>query len=931
MKTMQKRARRLNGRLLCLALLVAGVLAGNAVAADGNLSFPQTTLVQDTVFRADGTPAAGWMVITWPAFVTADGAAVAAGTTSVKLGSGGNFSVSLAPNAGSQPAGTFYSVTLKLDNGVTSKEAWLVPLSSPATLAAVRAAEIPATMAIQALTSDWASANLVNLTGVQSITGIKNFVAAPSTPDPVNATDVANKEYVDANAGGGPNVARVNAANTWTQGQTFSVPPSVPAPAKSSDVANKGYVDASAGASPAAANTWTASNQFAILNGMLNEAVGFSGSSASTRVASACASLGGSFGVVVIPNSEPSGALTVLPPDNCVVVDERGNSDLNYNNTTINTGAHVYHSAPSTQTSLGSARQTLSVVSEPWTGGSNGDGGNKNNYNALGVSMMRHTPGQSFALNVGSRNSARLGDHYAINAITMSAGNTESGGDDGTGVLDLNAQQDTTPDATGTVSANASGVITVSKGASLYLLGEGRDVIDTSTGNVTASSCSFSGITVNCTSGTLSANLATAFCPGGTGPCGTAGTRLSGAYVEDVSWTNNGHKMIIPIATIDSTGKIATLYYKSEGVVATGTPYNNPFSTGAANFYRGGQIQTGSINYACASGSGTCSFTVSPSSSFSNSDTWVQPLGYGLAIGVIKAVCGQFFPSPANIERGCSGMGVVNNGNAQGEVGYAVAGNFRYILHGFAWTTSPDYGVSLAGTGNFNFGAFYANDSAQNNLINLLGTANSSGVNQWINFDRSGAHNWWSVGNFYASTDRRIAINSVPQPNTTAYFGISAGDSPTQTAQNWAYGAVPNNNTQCLVLSVSGVPNWWLRSDGTRCNEFLNYGASTSWYSDNQATQVAKVNGQTGAASFAKINQDATNNYAGTIAMASGTSASATFSTPFNSAPVCTLTPTSDPSSVGAWWVTTTTSTVTANVKSAGAITFNYVCAGNPN
>ena len=45
-----------------------------------------TTMIQDTVYRADGTPANGTVVVAWPTFTTAAGQAVAAGNTSVALG-----------------------------------------------------------------------------------------------------------------------------------------------------------------------------------------------------------------------------------------------------------------------------------------------------------------------------------------------------------------------------------------------------------------------------------------------------------------------------------------------------------------------------------------------------------------------------------------------------------------------------------------------------------------------------------------------------------------------------------------------------------------------------------------------------------------------------------------------------------------------------
>ncbi|MGH9344646.1 MAG: hypothetical protein ACRD19_12915, partial [Terriglobia bacterium] len=68
----------------------------------------------------------------------------------------------------------------------------------------------------------------------------------------------------------------------------------------------------------------------------------------------------------------------------------------------------------------------------------------------------------------------------------------------------------------------------------------------------------------------------------------------------------------------------------------------------------------------------------------------------------------------------------------------------------------------------------------------------------------------------------------------------------------------------------------------------------------------------------------------GTIAVSSAASASVTFPLAYTNAPVCTLTPTSNPGSL-TWWVTTSTTAVTANLSASGTLTFNYVCIGNPN
>jgi hypothetical protein len=69
----------------------------------------------------------------------------------------------------------------------------------------------------------------------------------------------------------------------------------------------------------------------------------------------------------------------------------------------------------------------------------------------------------------------------------------------------------------------------------------------------------------------------------------------------------------------------------------------------------------------------------------------------------------------------------------------------------------------------------------------------------------------------------------------------------------------------------------------------------------------------------------------GPVNITSSTSATVNFSVAFQHAPICTLTPTSDPTSVGTYWVTSTNSSFTVNVHTSGTITFNYICMANPN
>ena len=68
----------------------------------------------------------------------------------------------------------------------------------------------------------------------------------------------------------------------------------------------------------------------------------------------------------------------------------------------------------------------------------------------------------------------------------------------------------------------------------------------------------------------------------------------------------------------------------------------------------------------------------------------------------------------------------------------------------------------------------------------------------------------------------------------------------------------------------------------------------------------------------------------GTIIISSASSASHQFAKAFRVAPSCIITPTSDPASLGSWWVTTSRTAVTANVHISGTMNFDYHCIGNP-
>ena len=117
---------RLTGRFftVLISLSLAICLPRMAFAGGGGKG-PTLCQISDTVYRADGSPAQGTVLISWESFTTSAGQAVTPGSLLVTLDSSGGFNASLAPNTGASPAGTYYKAIFKL-NELKAHMRWLV-------------------------------------------------------------------------------------------------------------------------------------------------------------------------------------------------------------------------------------------------------------------------------------------------------------------------------------------------------------------------------------------------------------------------------------------------------------------------------------------------------------------------------------------------------------------------------------------------------------------------------------------------------------------------------------------------------------------------------------------------------------------------------------------------------------------------------------
>lgn len=196
--------------LLGLGMGAIGVVRRAALWLDGveavHAQGVTTTTVQGTVYLANGTPGSGTVLVSWPAFTTAAGQQVAAGTTVVTVGSDGFLSVNLAPNAGATPAGEYYTAVMHLADGTVHTQYWVVPAAASATLASVQAQLMPSEQAIQAVSKAYVDQAIAALSGGGSggsvplsggtMTGPLTLCCDPTTP-----LMAADKHYVDQATG----------------------------------------------------------------------------------------------------------------------------------------------------------------------------------------------------------------------------------------------------------------------------------------------------------------------------------------------------------------------------------------------------------------------------------------------------------------------------------------------------------------------------------------------------------------------------------------------------------------------------------------------------------------------------------------------------------------------------------------------------------
>jgi lysophospholipase L1-like esterase len=185
-------------------MLLAAFLS--VAAAFGQLV---TTTVTESLYQANGLPASGTVLITWPAFTTPAGISVPSGSTSVTVAADGTLSVQLAPNAGATPIGTYYTAIYHLDDGTVSREYWVVPQSStPVQVSAIKSTVLPATVAMQTVSKSYVDTAIAAAVTGHPLDESNPYVLKQGDTmtgplilpgDPTTSLEAVDKQYVDQN------------------------------------------------------------------------------------------------------------------------------------------------------------------------------------------------------------------------------------------------------------------------------------------------------------------------------------------------------------------------------------------------------------------------------------------------------------------------------------------------------------------------------------------------------------------------------------------------------------------------------------------------------------------------------------------------------------------------------------------------------------
>lgn len=805
------------GRLFYWLALALTLMTATLASATG----PTMTTISDIVYRANGQPAGGTIVVSWPAFNTADNKPVAAGVLSIAIGTEGTVNFALVPNEGGDPGGTFYKAVYKLNDGTTFTEYWVVPAVSPATIAAIRASVVPRQVGAQFVNRQYVDTavaltheQVVHKAGSEAIAGVKSFVASPEVPAPASGVAAVNKDYVTGA------ISALSDGFVDKSGDVMSGPLTVPNdPAAAGHATNRQYVDLQvADVQSGIAQKLGRVNDTPVNLAAIRFADQFPGANPGAKMDAAAADLAGNRGLVIIPSSTAAGNSLVGIPDNVVVLDLRGDAGPNTEGSENQAFRKdvLLRSRWTTAVNAAQNYQTLHLYAEPFSGGYNTAPSPKTNYNVLNATMASRTKGQHTSV-TGQANNYSNGDTQGVNGTAQSWGSRFTSGDEGTVGVRVATQQGYSI-MSGSVVSIDSNTLTISSGGTRFL-GEDRPLINTTPATIYTAGA-ISGIAGSPPTVTgVGTNWAAQF---------GAGAKTNLFFSLD-SETNGALKHVVPIVSITNDTTLVLEYLSAGASQAWG----GSSSAGSYQIFRGSNVTGMSANVGETSPVSP-TVTVADASQFAIGDTIEQPLGYGFRMAGVKIALKRETVSSSNTDTAFE-AGLVSGSRPISRV-LSFSGEVTgpYIDFSNVGTVyRPTHLIKMAG-GN-----------SPSTWIGSLDTVDDS-THTLFSLNKNGATGTWAM-NYFKSSNMLVLANQA-----------------TLSVQ-----ATAANTNEFRVTDNSGIAHFQVGSGNT----FVNNGANLKGFSDNATTEQWNIAGATGLASFKSV---AATSAEGGIDLTSGTGAGLT-------------------------------------------------------
>jgi hypothetical protein len=524
-------------------------------------------------------------------------------------------------------------------------------------------------------------------------------------------------------------------------------------------------------------------------------------------------------------------------------------------------------------------------------------------------------PGNRFITNQYS-----VGDSFPVYAINNFYGGQGTQGEEGALGVENYVLQGTVAYQGTCASGCSTGStsLTLSPTAGSGTQGAGRDLLDTAAGKII-------------TAGTISAISAPGGVPatftgsGTSWPVSTVNTTstqaVSAPGVQTVSLASTSGittSTVLVFADASAYETIIPTAVSSGGITASFTSPHASGATACSGGLSGYFVELTADTVPATTTGGTAlrqAFPVLCSSSSTSMTVYVDGQGtyQTLGSGSSTAWSNTSGQNGYVLYPGAQALSVYANG--------AVGNTFTLMPNTVAWANSdtvelPQHPASHSSGGNWLTRTWWPNSNAQGMHMLFEGVPGFGTQGLWIQ-------------NLGASTLYQGGGGQLYPP----YSALSVWGAWTGLLEAYGYGPSVNG----LVFDNQGFgPGCPSACAGTITPISVRPGSGNGDYL-SYASYVWKLTaGQgSGSYSFGPTSMSAPGHFgssssdaAGSVTISSSTSATVNFGTSYNSAPKCVVTPTSDPTAVGAYWVTSTTSAFTVNVHTSGTITFNYVCVG---